>query len=181
MIGSSDHHLNSQPTTPLKPHIPNHNLIINNQKRDASTIGAPLFEAQRASVYRVLGEIGTPRHLSRSVVEVWNKVDAMHGDVEREDALQRALFEARRAREQFQEQEQQQGEDAEDDDDDGKDGGGKFRKTAVVTVPPLVVPVSARTGEGLAALKAVIAERLVADGHVVPAAAARSTEGGGEE
>lgn len=108
-------------------------------------------------MYRVLNEIGTPRHLERSIVEVWNKVDALHGDGEREDALQRALFEARRAREQRAREE----EGAAADDDGGGDGGKP--------IPPLVAPVSARTGQGLAELKAVIAGRLVADGQVAPA------------
>ena len=143
------HIINAQPTRSiilLPPHTQTNS--------DASTIGTPLFEAQRASVYRVLNEIGTPRHLERSIVEVWNKVDALHGDVEREDALQRALFEARRARE------QRARDDEGADDDDGN--GGQL-------IPPLVVPVSARTGQGLAELKSVIAGRLVADGHVAPA------------
>lgn len=53
--------------------------------RDASTIGTSLFEAQRASVHRVLAEMGTPQHLSRSVIEVWNKVDVVERHSQGED------------------------------------------------------------------------------------------------
>ena len=62
--------------------------------RDASTIGTPLFAAQQRSVDKVLGEIGTPEHLSMSVIEVWNKVDLLKSEEQKEEML-RLVKEAR--------------------------------------------------------------------------------------
>lgn len=61
--------------------------------RDASTIGTPLFEAQRRSVDKVLGEIGTHEHLSKSVIEVWNKIDLLETEEQKE--MLRMVREAR--------------------------------------------------------------------------------------
>lgn len=128
------------------------------QSRDAGTLGTPLFDAQRAAVHRVLAEIGTPAHIGRSVVEVWNKIDAVQEDAVRRDELRRRLFEAQQRRAAW-------GQEGGGMDED--EGGDSSSWSSSSSFPPLVVPVSARTGEGLADLKAAIAERLVAGGHEV--------------
>jgi 50S ribosomal subunit-associated GTPase HflX len=144
--------------------------------RDASTIGTPLFDAHARSVYHTLARIGTPRHLSRSIVEVWNKVDAVQDDPGKRDELQRRLFEAHQRRARIQEQQERGDGDGGDNNKHESDDDEEEEEEAP-SLPP-VVPVSARTGEGLAALKAVIAGRLVADGHAV--AATRLSEGDGD-
>ena len=65
--------------------------------RDASTIGTPLFAAQQLSVDKVLMDIGTSRHLERSVVEVWNKVDTLAEGSGQQEEYFRLLAEARTA------------------------------------------------------------------------------------
>ncbi len=147
------------------------------QPRDASTLGTPLFDAQRASVHGVLTSIGTAQHLGASVIEVWNKIDRC--DAAQRDELQRRLFEASQRRAHHHQQQQQQQQQEEEDEEDGEEEESGDDNCPPSPSPPplplLIVPVSALTGEGLGALKAVIAEALVAGEHVVAAVPPRST------
>ena len=118
--------------------------------RDASTIGTPLFAAQQRSVDKVLGEIGTPEHLSKNVIEVWNKIDLLETEEKKKEMLRMV----RKARE------------------GGREEGGP--------PPKCVVLVSAQTKEGLRELVRVVGERLVEGGHVKGRGRGGVESGGGD-
>lgn len=50
--------------------------------RDVSTVGSPIFEAQKRSVLKVLDEMRCPQALLSGMVEVWNKADLVEGQAD---------------------------------------------------------------------------------------------------